>query len=205
MINDGIINVNSGDGIAASNNAYVTLNNIDLTTKRNGVSSAKQSELILNNCKIKAQEAGLLAIDGGTIKVNGGEYETIDNGVIMTNGSAGRGKNHIIINGGTFTGKITSAGYLAHVIYAANDDTIEIKNGTFEVENGSAIVVRGGKVVIDPKVVINATGDVSGKVGDGKELIPAGHQIVVDTKSKYPAVDSINVVAPGKEIFYISE
>ena len=199
------ISSTSADGVTVSG-GQVTLDNITLTTKRNGVTVSSKGKLTLNNCNITAQEATIFAAGNGTIEINGGTYTATDNGVIMDNGSTGRSGNTIIINGGTFKGNIATAGYLAHCVYLANDDTFIIKDGTFTVTNGSAFVVRGGQLVIDEKVRITATGNDSttGKVGDGKELIPAGHAIVVDTKTVYPASDTIQIVAPGREIYYLT-
>jgi hypothetical protein len=55
-------------------------------------------------------------------------------------------------------------------------------------------------LTVGPKAKFNVSGDISGKVGDGALLIPAGHEIVVDKKSKYPAVNSIKIKAPGRDI-----
>lgn len=203
-LSNGTIQITNGsqDAIIASEGAIVILNDMDITSKRNGVTSTG-GKIILNDSSINAQEAAILALDGGSIEINGGTYTTVDNGPIMTNGTAGRGNNEIVINGGTFTGHITSAGYLAFVAYLANTDSLTVKGGTFNVENGSAFIVRGGRLTIGPDVVINASGDATGKVGDGALAIPAGHDIVVDYKSQYPAVESIKINAPDRDIFVI--
>jgi len=192
----------STDSLIANKNSEITLNNMIITSKRNGV-DATGGKIILNDSSVTAQEAALLALDGGTIEVNGGTYTTIDNGPIMTNGSKGRGNNTIIINDGKFTGHITSAGYLPFVAYLANTDRLIVKGGTFNVENGSAFVVRGGYLNISPKANITVSGTATGKVGDGTQLIPANYDIVIDYKSKYPAVDTIKVVAPNRNIHII--
>lgn len=191
-------NVNS---IEIGAKSAALLNNMSITSKQCGVVSSGYVKL--NNSEINAQEAAILAIDGGKVEINGGTYSTIDNGVIMTNGSAGRGKNSIKINGGVFTGHITSAGYLAFVAYLANDDELIVNGGTFTVDKGSAFVVRGGKLTIKPNAIISVSEGATGKVGDGNQIIPAGYDVVVDYKSKYPAVDSIEVNAPARTVHII--
>lgn len=204
VINNGTLkSTGSSDLIYVTSGNNLTMNNVEFSSRRNGITVDSGSTLELNDCTGSAQEAMIYTNGNGNVVVNGGEYTSIDNGVVMDNGSSGKGGNHIVINDGHFIGHITSAGYLAHIIYLANDDTLDIKDGTFEVENGSAIVVRAGKLNVSTKVKITATGNVSGKVGDGAQLIPAGHDIVIDTKSNYPAVASLNVQAPGKDIFKI--
>lgn len=203
LSNGSIVTSQATDSLIIRDKAEVTLNNMNITSKRNGISTSNGGKLILNDSNVKAQEAAIFVGGNGTVEINGGEYETIDNGVIMTNGLSGRGSNTIIVNGGDFVGKITSAGYLAHIVYLANEDNLIVKGGNFTVENGSAFVVRGGSLKIDPSVVINASGTVSGKVGDASQPVPAGHDIVVDYKSNYPAVKSIKVDAQGKDIFTI--
>lgn len=210
IFSDGEVTLSNGnvktlgnvDAVATRKGAKITLNNVNIESKRNGV-SAVAGKIILNNSSINSQEAGILIIDGGAVEVNGGTYTTIDNGVIMTNGSEGRGNNSIVINDGVFTGHITSGGYLAHAVYLANADRLTVNGGTFNVENGSAFVVRGGYLKINPNVAISVSGSAMGKVGDGNQLIPAGHDIVVDYKSNYPAVDTINVIAPNRDIHII--
>lgn len=202
LSNGNLITTGNTDPLVAQAESKVTLNNMNITSKRNGV-SATGGKIILNDSTISAQEAGILAIDGGSVEINGGNYSTIDNGVIMTNGTEGRGGNAIVINDGEFTGHITSGGYLAHVVYLANTDSLTVNGGKFTVENGSAFVVRGGSLRIDPSVTITATGSVTGKVGDGNQPIPAGYDVVIDYKSNYPAVDTINVVAPDRNIHII--
>lgn len=205
VLKNGVINfTGSNDGLNIIEGATVVLDNMDITTKRNGI-SATDSTLILNDSKVKAQEAAIFAAKGSRIEINGGNYSTIDNGVIMDNGSKGRGGNKIVINDGVFTGNITSPGYLAHIIYLANDDSITINGGTFNVTDGSAIVVRGGSLTVSSKAQINASGTDAGKVGDGSTAIPAGYDIVVDRKIKYPAVDTIKIKAPGRNILEIQE
>lgn len=202
LSNGTIATANNQDAIVAGKGATVTLNNINITTKSNGVCAAS-GKLVLNDCNINAQEAGILVLDGGNVEINGGTYTTVDNGPIMTNGSNGRGNNTIIVNGGEFTGHIKTAGYLAFVAYLANTDSLIVNKGTFNVENGSAFVVRGGYLYINPEVEINASGDATGKVGDGTQIVPAGYDVVIDYKSNYPAVESINVQAQDRNIHII--
>ena len=204
ITNGTLKSTSSSDLVYVTSGNNLTMNNVDFVSKRNGITVDSKSTLVLNDCKGSAQEAMIYTNGNGNVIINGGDYTAIDNGVVMDNGSDGKGGNKITINGGEFVGHITSAGYLAHIIYLANDDELTINSGRFIVENGSAIVVRAGKLKVCAPVEFEVSGNVQGKVGDGAQLIPAGHEIVVDTKSNYPAVDSLNIQAPGREIFEIT-
>lgn len=182
----------------------LTLNGVTFDSKRNGVTLSNGGTAIINDCVTSAQEATFYTGGKSTLIINGGEHTSRDNGIVMDNGSDdSKAGNKITINGGYFEGHITSAGYLAHIIYLANDDSVSIKGGAFKVENGSAIVVRAGKLYVGPNASFEATGDATGKVGDGAQPIPAGHDIVIDTKSNYPAVASLEVNAAGRDILKI--
>lgn len=182
----------------------LTLENVSFDSKRNGITIDNGGTAIVNNCNTIAQEATFYTGGKGTLIINGGEHTSRDNGIVMDNGNgSSKAGNKITINGGYFEGHITSAGYLAHIIYLANDDSVSIKGGTFKVENGSAIVVRAGKLYVGPNASFEATGNATGKVGDGAQPIPAGHDIVIDTKSNYPAVASLEVNAAGRDILKI--
>ena len=143
--------------------------------------------VISGNGNIIAQEACIVAFDGSTIVINGGTYTSIDNFVIGTNGSTGRGNNNITINTGTFNGGITSNGYVACGIYVANNDTVKVKAGTFNITNGCGILARSGNTTVSEGVVINVTGNGStGKVGDSKVTVPSGAALVLDLAANYP-------------------
>lgn len=96
--------------------------------------------------------------------------------------------------------KPSADGYAACGIYIANNDIVDVQNSTINAENGVGIVVRGGKVSIDENTIINATGSGTGMVGDSKEALAFGKQIIIDRKSNYPAMNTISITAPGKDI-----
>lgn len=63
--------------------------------------------------------------------------------MIAGNGSERTGNpNIIVINGGTFNGGITTAGYVACGIYAPWKDQITVNGGTFHITAGAGIVAR---------------------------------------------------------------
>jgi len=148
------------------------------------------AHLTISGGFVEAQEVCLLALDGSKVTVNGGTYTSIDNFVVGTNGSTGRGNNTIIINAGTFNGGIQSAGYVACGIYVANNDTVTVNGGTFNVTNGVGILARSGNTTVNEDVVFNVTGNEStGKVGDSKVTVPAGAELVLDLAAAYPGGD----------------
>ena len=114
----------------------------------------------------------------------------MDNNVVATNGSESKGCE-ITINGGVFNGNIKTKGYIACGVYVANDDTVMINGGTFNIVDGVGILMRAGKTTIGKDVVINLTNTgtvTSGKVGDAVIDITTPSHLVVDLKSKYPAL-----------------
>ncbi len=166
----------------------------------NAISGAK---LTIKSGTYEAQESCVMAFDGATVVIDGGTFTTVDNFVVGTNGSTGRGKNSITINNGTFNGNIKSSGYIACGIYVANDDTVVVNGGTFNVVNGVGILARSGNTTVSEKVVFNVTSDGTikeGKVGVAKINIEIPHDIVLDQKAGYPGGDP-TVVAPAYKAY----
>ncbi len=161
-----------------------------ITEKGCGLSVQNEATLVVNEgLMVEAQEECLNAWVGSTLIVNGGEYTSKDNLVIMTNGNPGNGKNKITVNGGTFNGKIKSSGYIAGGIYVANDDTVTVNGGTFNIVNGVGIVARSGNVIVNEGVTFNITTDgtiTEGKVGDAKINITIPRELVLDKLAAYP-------------------
>lgn len=160
---------------------------------------ASNSNTTINGGEFTAQEFGILAaVHNATITVNDGTFTTKDNAVFMANGKAGNNGNTWNINGGTFNAGIESAGYVACGIYACNDDTWNVNGGTFNVTKGAGIVQRAGDVNVADGVVINTTGNVTGKVGDSRVVVPCS-ALVFDAEANYPALsaDSIMDVTGG--------
>jgi hypothetical protein len=149
--------------------------------------------------KVTAQEMCVMAFYGGTVTIESGTYTAIDNAVFGTNGSAGKGGNTFNINGGTFNGGITSAGYVACGIYAPNNDTWNVNGGTFNITNGVGVCQRAGTVNIADGVVFNVTGDgTNGKVGDSNIVIPSGTGVVFDSRAGYPGkTDADQTIVTG--------
>lgn len=140
---------------------------------------------------IKAQEFGVIAFSGSDVEINGGTFTTTDNVIFGTNGTSGQGENTIVINDGTFNGHITSAGYIACGVYAANNDNFILNGGTFNIYDGCGICARSGNVVVNDGVVFNFYHEhepalTEGKVGDSKVLVPVDERFVLDLRAAYP-------------------
>lgn len=123
-----------------------------------------------------------------TIAVHGGTVSATDGCAIATNGSNGKGGNVITVDGGTIQAAITSEGYVAGGIHAANADTVTF-GGTavMNVTGGAGIVARGGTVSVTGGS-ITTTGDATGKVGNAGGIPCAA--IVFDTAAAYPGYDA---------------
>ncbi len=152
-----------------------------------------------------AQEYCFLASDYGQLVIEGGEYTSIDNFVVGTNGTVDKdtgedlGHNTITINGGTFNGNIESSGYIACGIYVANSDTVTVNAGTFNIANGIGVLSRSGNTTVTDKVEINFVSGSEdsrfGYVGDKKLPLPTGQKIVLDHEAEYPGGEP-TVAAP---------
>ncbi len=124
---------------------------------------------------------------GATLNILDGEFSASDNAVIAGNGSPRTGEPNIInISGGTFTGKITSPGYVACGIYAPWKDDVTVTGGTFNITEGAGIVARAGNVVVEGGE-FNTTGNTTGKVGDSRSVVPCA-ALVFDSAANYGAM-----------------
>ena len=121
-----------------------------------------------------------------TINISGGTFSATDNAVLAGNGTKGFGSNTFNVSGGTFTGGITSDGYVACGIYAPNDNTVNVTGGVFNVTGGCGVCARAGKTTVTGGE-FNVTGSVTGKVGDSRIVVPCS-VFVFDTDAKYPAL-----------------
>lgn len=128
---------------------------------------------------------------GATITIEDGVFSTSDNAVIAGNGTKREGKANVItINGGTFTGNIKSAGYIACGIYAPWKDIITVNGGNFTVNNGIGIVARAGQVTVNGGT-FTCTGSAKGGVGDKKFDMDAAQCVYFDASNPaYPAYNS---------------
>ena len=158
------------------------------------------AKVTLNNGTFNSQESTVLFDGAGaTIDINGGTYTAIDNAVIAGNGKDRTGDaNTVTISGGTFTGGITTGGYIACGIYAPWKDNITVNGGTFNITDGAGVVARAGVVTIDGGT-FKCTGTATGKVGDKAVNLPCECLIFDDSDPAYPAktADSKIVVKKG--------
>ena len=170
-------------------------------SKNNGVTLSSGGQLVVNSGSISAQEAGVYPSGNSTVTINGGTISCIDNGGLMANGTAGRGGNTIIMNGGRIEGHITSAGYLACGVYLPNDDVFTMNGGEI-ISDGVGIVLRGGKAILNGGIVEgNGVSGVKGKVGDSRVVV-GPYAVVYDMESNYPAKDSLELVVGANMILH---
>ena len=194
------------------------------TMGESGVLDKKWSsgKLTINSgVTVEAKEYGLGVFTASVLTVNGGSFTTVDNAVIGTNGtritgnaSDAVGNNPgypsytININGGTFTGNISSfktidgvlRPYIACGIYMANKGAVNITDGTFIINGGVGILLRGGSLDMQGGRIINnhIDGRENGLVGDSHVMLISDEAIVVDQRaSDYPAADSIKIINNG--------
>lgn len=177
--------INGGEFVANNNSSSSPI----IKTNTSG-----QANVIINNGKFTSKDACIGMLKNTKLEINGGEFTSLNNFVIGTNGSTGYGNNNITINGGTFNGSIQEEGYIACGIYLANKDTLVINDGTFNIVGGVGILIRGGKATIN-NVTINLdnNGPVSGKIGDSREVVFSSRSIVVDKYSDYTDCNNIEV------------
>lgn len=211
IILDGEGSVSGAGRVAqAENGGVITVNGGDYTTTSAGqIMSAigEGSKIIVNQGNFNSQESGLMAFDGAEVEVNGGTFTTIDNFAIGTNGTPGRGNNIITIKNAKIYSNITSPGYIACGIYAANNDTIIIDEGTeIYVNNGCGICQRGGHLIIKDGVKITTTTDanfIAGGVGD-KEKDLGADGIIFDEESAYPGHTGMSLTVEDGVIFNVA-
>ncbi len=170
----------------------VTINGVKIISEGGcAITSTNGAKVIVDDADVTAQEACLLAHSAGTIIVNGGTFTSIDNFVVGTNGTKGKGGNTIEINGGTFNGNIVSSGYIACGVYVANSDTVTIKKGEFNIKDGCGVLARSGNTTVSDDVVFNFTNTTDkiteGGVGDKSCMIPVNAKVVQDlSQPEYP-------------------
>lgn len=197
----GKIETTKAASIFSVRNAKLIINDGEFASKANDPSSSliavdasENGTIVINNGKFTAKEACIGMFKNANLEINGGEFTSMDNFVIGTNGSAEYGNNNITINDGTFNGNIETDKYIACGIYLANKDTLVVNGGTFNIVGGVGILIRGGKATIN-NVTINLdnNGPVSGKIGDSREVVFSSRSIVVDKYSDYTDCNNIEV------------
>ena len=140
------------------------------------------STLTIHDVTVEANEWCFLIGDtsecennSGTLIIESGTFTSYNNAVLATDGNKNYGGNTITINGGTFNGYINTSGYIACGIYAANNDTWNVKGGTFNITNGCGILARSGTVNVEKDVIINLDNNeqktVEGKVGSANVMV----------------------------------
>ena len=179
-----------------NNGTLIVKNGAVVSTGNCGIGVGNNSETtILSDVTVTAQESAVITSTstGAKIYIEGGTFTSTDNAVIAGNGSAREGEpNTIVINGGTFNGGITTAGYVACGIYAPWKDEITVKGGTFNITGGAGIVARAGQVTVDGGTFY-CTGNVTGKVGDSRVVVPCA-ALVFDSEANYPALTGESVI-----------
>lgn len=179
-----------------NNGTLIVKNGAVVSTGNCGIGVDSNSETtILSDVTVTAQESAVITSKstGAKIFIEGGTFTSTDNAVIAGNGSERTGNpNIIVINGGTFNGGITTAGYVACGIYAPWKDQITVNGGTFHITGGAGIVARAGQVSVNGGTFI-CTGNATGKVGDSRVVVPCA-ALVFDSEANYPALTNESVI-----------
>lgn len=179
-----------------NNGTLIVKNGAVVSTGNCGIGVGSNSETtILSDLTVTAQESAVITSKstGAKIFIEGGTFTSTDNAVIAGNGSERTGNpNIIVINGGTFNGGITTAGYVACGIYAPWKDQITVNGGTFHITGGAGIVARAGQVSVNGGTFI-CTGNATGKVGDSRVVVPCA-ALVFDSEANYPALTNESVI-----------
>ena len=179
-----------------NNGTLIVKNGAVVSTGNCGIGVGSNSETtILSDVTVTAQVSAVITSKstGAKIFIEGGTFTSTDNAVIAGNGSERTGNpNIIVINGGTFNGGITTAGYVACGIYAPWKDQITVNGGTFHITGGAGIVARAGQVSVNGGTFI-CTGNATGKVGDSRVVVPCA-ALVFDSEANYPALTNESVI-----------
>lgn len=179
-----------------NNGTLIVKNGAVVSTGNCGIGVGSNSETtILSDVTVTAQESAVITSKstGAKIFIEGGTFTSTDNAVIAGNGSERTGNpNIIVINGGTFNGGITTAGYVACGIYAPWKDQITVNGGTFHITGGAGHRGRAGQVSVNGGTFI-CTGNATGKVGDSRVVVPCA-ALVFDSEANYPALTNESVI-----------
>lgn len=201
----------SGDGeiaaagrIAQAQNGGIVVMESGLVKSNNNVAlsaTGENSKVIVNGGTVESQEGSVLITSGAAAEINGGTLETFDNFAVAGNGSAGQGNVDIVINGGELISNIQSAGYVACGVYMPNSGTLTINGGHIIANGGAGVVCRGGLTTINGGTISTTAHPTleTGKVGDSRVVVPCA-AVVYDKNSKYPAMDSLEVVVGAEAV-----
>lgn len=111
-------------------------NGVIESTGNVGICVGSNSVTTVEYANIQAKEGAVITsyATDATITIKDGVFTALDNAVVAGNGSPRDGNANVItINGGTFTGNIKSAGYIACGIYDPWKDIITVNGGNFTV------------------------------------------------------------------------
>ena len=167
---NGSIQNNKGIGVASANGTITIESGTYTSTVDVPFRANENGKVVLNDGTIYGREGGITAPSGhGSIEINGGLIDVSDNFAVATNGTAGRGDNLIVVNGGTLIGNIESSGYEAIGVYVANSDTFIMNGGEIIANGGTGLCMRGGNVIINDGTITATNTNKSGEnVPDGK-------------------------------------
>ena len=184
ILNNGTLIVR--DSSEKKNGVIESMGNVGICVGSNSVTTVEYAN-------IQAKEGAVITsyATDATITIKDGVFTALDNAAVAGNGSPRDGNANVItINGGTFTGNIKSAGYIACGIYAPWKDIITVNGGNFTVNNGIGIVARAGQVTVNGGT-FTCTGSAKGGVGDKKFDMDAAQCVYFDASNPaYPAYNS---------------
>lgn len=142
--------------------------------------------LTIVNGKINTSEGSVVLYGGSVTTIESGTFTATDNAVIMGQGLEQNKNVTLTINGGTFNGGITTAGYIACGVYVANSGTYAINGGVFNITNGCGICARAGQVTVADEATFDVSGTITGKVGDKNVAIPCVDMYIDYSEPPYP-------------------
>lgn len=169
--------------VPAGKNFTLDFNGFGLTTNW-GIKNS--GTLTIVNGKINTSEGSVVLYGGSVTTIESGTFTATDNAVIMGQGLEQNNNVTLTINGGTFNGGITTAGYIACGVYVANSGTYAINGGTFNITNGCGICARAGQVTVAAAAKFTVTGSITGKVGDKNVAIPCVDMYIDYSEPPYP-------------------
>ena len=170
--------------VPAGKNFTLDFNGFGLTTNW-GIQNF--GTLTIVNGKINTIESSVVLYGGSVTTIESGTFTATDNAVITGQGLEQNNNVTLTINGGTFTGGITTEGYIACGVYVANSGTYAINGGTFNITNGCGICARAGQVTVDDAATFTVTGgSITGKVGDKNVAIPCVAMYIDYSEPPYP-------------------
>lgn len=171
--------------VPAGKNFTLDFNGFGLTTNW-GIQNC--GTLTIVNGKIYTSESSVVLYGGSVTTIESGTFTATDNAVITGQGNEQNKNVTLTINGGTFNGGITTAGYIACGVYVANSGTYAINGGEFNITNGCGICARAGQVTVADEATfnLNVTGSITGKVGDKNVAIPCVDMYIDYSEPPYP-------------------